>query len=63
MGDAIIGLAIASGAPVDNPDAANNQKNNQKTGNGNQSPDKDLPSASILSKHIYLYPFNFDFHN
>lgn len=49
VGDAIIGLALASGAPVDNPDAANNQKNNQKQGNGNQSPDKDLPSASILT--------------
>lgn len=59
MGDAIIGIALASGAQIDNPDAANNQKNNQKTGNGNQSPDKELPSASILSKHIYLYPFNF----
>ena len=55
MGDAIIGLALASGAPVDNPDAANNQKNNQKQGNGNQSPDKDLPSASILSKPIYIF--------
>ena len=48
VGDAIIGLALAS-ASADTVDQAAtiNQKHKK---DGNHSPDKDLPSASILSK-------------
>ena len=49
VGDAIIGLALASASATDNQEPINQKHNNK---NGNHSPDKDLPSASILSKTI-----------
>ena len=55
VGDAIIGLALASAA-TDNQEPINQKHNNK---NGNHSPDKDLQSASILSKTVFGFFFSF----
>ena len=56
VGDAIIGLALASASAdtVDGSQAATINHQNHNKDQGNHSPDKDLPSTSILSKRATI---------